>query len=98
MQHPSFTSFFAYTHIKINRTRTRANKPRSFLDQSDTCSFQVKLLSKDYGKHLLEVEDMLQKQSLQEADIAIQADRVQTLNTSALKFTTIEGECAVLEE
>ncbi|XP_073709486.1 spectrin beta chain, non-erythrocytic 4 isoform X2 [Misgurnus anguillicaudatus] len=52
---------------------------------------QVKLLSKDYGKHLLEVEDMLQKQSLQEADIAIQAERVQTLNTSALKFTTIEG-------
>ncbi|XP_051513041.1 spectrin beta chain, non-erythrocytic 4-like isoform X1 [Myxocyprinus asiaticus] len=52
---------------------------------------QVKLLSKDYGKHLLEVEDMLQKQSLQEADITIQADRVQTLNTAALKFTTIEG-------
>ncbi|KAI2653870.1 Spectrin beta chain, non-erythrocytic 1 [Labeo rohita] len=53
---------------------------------------QVKLLSKDYGKHLLEVEDMLQKQSLQEADISIQADRVQTLNTAALKFTTIEEE------
>ncbi|ROL52875.1 Spectrin beta chain, non-erythrocytic 1 [Anabarilius grahami] len=52
---------------------------------------QVKLLSKDYGKHLLEVEDMLQKQSLQEADISIQAERVQTLNTAALKFTTIEG-------
>uniref|UniRef100_A0A672REG6 Spectrin beta chain n=1 Tax=Sinocyclocheilus grahami TaxID=75366 RepID=A0A672REG6_SINGR len=52
---------------------------------------QVKLLSKDYGKHLLEVEDMLQKQSLQEADISIQADRVQILNTAALKFTTIEG-------
>ncbi|XP_051952978.1 spectrin beta chain, non-erythrocytic 4-like isoform X2 [Xyrauchen texanus] len=52
---------------------------------------QVKLLSKDYGKHLLEVEDMLQKQCLQEADITIQADRVQTLNTAALKFTTIEG-------
>lgn len=56
---------------------------------------QVKLLSKDYGKHLLEVEDMLQKQSLQEADISIQADRVQTLNTAALKFTTIEGECVL---
>uniref|UniRef100_A0A8C1G6A0 Spectrin beta chain n=1 Tax=Cyprinus carpio TaxID=7962 RepID=A0A8C1G6A0_CYPCA len=54
---------------------------------------EMQLLSKDYGKHLLEVEDMLQKQSLQEADISIQADRVQTLNTAALKFTTIEGEC-----
>ncbi|XP_077104576.1 spectrin beta chain, non-erythrocytic 4 isoform X2 [Siphateles boraxobius] len=52
---------------------------------------QIKLLSKDYGKHLLEVEDMLQKQSLQEADISIQAERVQTLNTAALKFTTVEG-------
>uniref|UniRef100_A0A672RIE0 Spectrin beta, non-erythrocytic 4 n=1 Tax=Sinocyclocheilus grahami TaxID=75366 RepID=A0A672RIE0_SINGR len=52
---------------------------------------EMQLLSKDYGKHLLEVEDMLQKQSLQEADISIQADRVQILNTAALKFTTIEG-------
>ncbi|XP_017540531.1 spectrin beta chain, non-erythrocytic 4 isoform X3 [Pygocentrus nattereri] len=52
---------------------------------------QVQLLSKDYGKHLLEVEDLLQKHGLQEADISVQAERVQTLNTAALKFTTIEG-------
>ncbi|XP_061072735.1 spectrin beta chain, non-erythrocytic 4-like [Conger conger] len=52
---------------------------------------QVQLLSKDFGKHLLEVDDLLQKHSLQEADIAVQAERVQTLNTAALKFTTIEG-------
>ncbi|XP_076845121.1 spectrin beta chain, non-erythrocytic 4 isoform X1 [Brachyhypopomus gauderio] len=52
---------------------------------------QVKLLSKDYGKHLLEVEDLLQKHSLQEADITVQAERVETLNIAALKFTTIEG-------
>uniref|UniRef100_A0A3P8Y892 Spectrin beta chain n=1 Tax=Esox lucius TaxID=8010 RepID=A0A3P8Y892_ESOLU len=43
---------------------------------------QVQLLSKDFGKHLLEVDDLLQKHSLQEADIAVQADRVQTLNTA----------------
>uniref|UniRef100_A0A4W6D1X3 Spectrin beta chain n=1 Tax=Lates calcarifer TaxID=8187 RepID=A0A4W6D1X3_LATCA len=49
------------------------------------------LLSKDFGKHLLEVDDLLQKHSLQEADIAVQAERVETLNTAALKFTTIEG-------
>uniref|UniRef100_A0A4W5PEM5 Spectrin beta chain n=1 Tax=Hucho hucho TaxID=62062 RepID=A0A4W5PEM5_9TELE len=49
------------------------------------------LLSKDFGKHLLEVDDLLQKHSLQEADITAQADRVQTLNSAALKFTTIEG-------
>uniref|UniRef100_A0A3P8Y6K5 Spectrin beta chain n=1 Tax=Esox lucius TaxID=8010 RepID=A0A3P8Y6K5_ESOLU len=51
----------------------------------------MQLLSKDFGKHLLEVDDLLQKHSLQEADIAVQADRVQTLNTAALKFTTIDG-------
>uniref|UniRef100_A0A3Q3LRT5 Spectrin beta chain n=1 Tax=Labrus bergylta TaxID=56723 RepID=A0A3Q3LRT5_9LABR len=52
---------------------------------------QVQLLSKDFGKHLLEVDDLLQKHSLQEADIGAQAERVETLNTAALKFTTIEG-------
>uniref|UniRef100_A0A3Q3JEN0 Spectrin beta chain n=1 Tax=Monopterus albus TaxID=43700 RepID=A0A3Q3JEN0_MONAL len=52
---------------------------------------QVQLLSKDFGKHLLEVDDLLQKHSLQEADIAVQAERVETLNTAALKFTTIDG-------
>uniref|UniRef100_A0A7N8XK87 Spectrin beta chain n=1 Tax=Mastacembelus armatus TaxID=205130 RepID=A0A7N8XK87_9TELE len=52
---------------------------------------QVQLLSKDFGKHLLEVDDLLQKHSLQEADIAVQAERVEMLNTAALKFTTIEG-------
>lgn len=34
---------------------------------------------------------MLQKHSLQEADITVQAERVETLNAAALKFTTIEG-------
>ncbi|KAJ8369313.1 hypothetical protein SKAU_G00093410 [Synaphobranchus kaupii] len=48
-------------------------------------------LSLRFWKHLLEVDDLLQKHNLQEADIAVQAERVQTLNTAALKFTTIEG-------
>uniref|UniRef100_A0AAY4EEI6 Calponin-homology (CH) domain-containing protein n=1 Tax=Denticeps clupeoides TaxID=299321 RepID=A0AAY4EEI6_9TELE len=52
---------------------------------------QFQLLSKDFGKHLLEVDDLLQKHGLQEADITVQSDRVQTLNTAALKFTVIEG-------
>lgn len=37
------------------------------------------------------MEDLLQKHSLQEADIAVQAERVESLNKAALKFTTIEG-------
>ncbi|TRY55293.1 hypothetical protein DNTS_013453, partial [Danionella cerebrum] len=34
-----------------------------------------RLLSPDFGKHLLEVEDLLQKHALVEADIAVQAER-----------------------
>ncbi|XP_059376697.1 spectrin beta chain, erythrocytic-like [Carassius carassius] len=44
------------------------------------------LLSPDFGKHLLEVEDLLQKHSLLEADIAVQAERVRSANAAALKF------------
>ncbi|NXN12693.1 SPTN4 protein, partial [Indicator maculatus] len=49
------------------------------------------LVSKDLGKHLLEVEDLLQQQSLLEADISAQAERVQALNAAALKFSELEG-------
>ncbi|CAL8334582.1 unnamed protein product, partial [Boreogadus saida] len=52
---------------------------------------QAQLLSQDFGKHLLEVDDLLQTHSLQEADISVQAERVETLNSAALKFTTLEG-------
>ncbi|XP_064788756.1 spectrin beta chain, non-erythrocytic 1-like isoform X1 [Oncorhynchus masou masou] len=44
------------------------------------------LLSQDYGKHLLGVEDLLQKHALVEADIAIQANRVKAVNNNAQKF------------
>lgn len=49
--------------------------------------FQMLLLSQDYGKHLLGVEDLLQKHALVEADIAIQADRVKAVGTNATKFS-----------
>lgn len=45
------------------------------------------LLSQDYGKHLLGVEDLLQKHALVEADIAIQADRVKAVTTNAKRFS-----------
>ncbi|KAG7280294.1 hypothetical protein CRUP_026835 [Coryphaenoides rupestris] len=44
------------------------------------------LLSQDYGKHLLGVEDLLHKHTLVEADISIQADRVRSVNKNAQKF------------
>lgn len=51
------------------------------------------LLSQDYGKHLLGVEDLLQKHALVEADIGIQADRVRNVNRNAQKFAIdTEGE------
>lgn len=43
-------------------------------------------MSPDFGKQLLEVEDLLQKHSLVEADIAVQAERVRSANAAALKF------------
>lgn len=51
------------------------------------------LLSQDYGKHLLGVEDLLQKHALVEADIGVQADRVRNVNSNAQKFANdTEGE------
>ncbi|NXS29148.1 SPTB2 protein, partial [Pomatostomus ruficeps] len=49
------------------------------------------LVSKELGKHLLEVEDLLQKHGLLEADISAQTERVQALNAAALKFSELEG-------
>lgn len=51
---------------------------------------QMLLLSQDYGKHLLGVEDLLQKHALVEADIGIQADRVKAVNANAQKFAVDE--------
>ncbi|CAH1264131.1 SPTBN1 [Branchiostoma lanceolatum] len=47
---------------------------------------KVRLTSEDYGKHLMGVEDLLQKHQLMEADIAVQADRVKAVNDSAAPF------------
>ncbi|XP_029426950.1 spectrin beta chain, non-erythrocytic 4 [Rhinatrema bivittatum] len=52
---------------------------------------QMRVASKDFGKHLLEVEDLLQKHGLLEADIAAQTERVHALNEAALKFTEVRG-------
>uniref|UniRef100_A0A4W4H873 Spectrin beta chain n=1 Tax=Electrophorus electricus TaxID=8005 RepID=A0A4W4H873_ELEEL len=47
---------------------------------------KARLQSHEFGKHLLEVEDLLQKHALVEADITVQAERVNTANAAALKF------------
>uniref|UniRef100_A0A3Q2X3G5 Spectrin beta chain, non-erythrocytic 1 n=1 Tax=Haplochromis burtoni TaxID=8153 RepID=A0A3Q2X3G5_HAPBU len=50
------------------------------------------LLSQDYGKHLLGVEDLLQKHALVEADIAIQADRVKAVTANANKHSPCDPQ------
>ncbi|XP_071971671.1 spectrin beta chain, erythrocytic-like [Engystomops pustulosus] len=49
------------------------------------------LLSPDYGKHLNEVEYLLQKHLLTEADIAAQEEKVKSYKTAMQKFVTEEG-------
>lgn len=53
---------------------------------------QAHILSAEFGKHLLEVEDLLQKHKLMEADIAIQGDKVKAITAATLEFTEGKGE------
>jgi len=46
----------------------------------------VNLQSEEYGKHLMGVEDLLQKHSIIESDIAIVGARVEAINTQAQTF------------
>lgn len=52
----------------------------------DEVKVETHLSSKDLGKHLLEVEDLLQKHALVENDIALRAERVQSASAAALQF------------
>lgn len=54
---------------------------------------QARLLSPDFGKHLLEVEDLLQKHTLLENDIALQAERVHGASAAALRFANGDSKC-----
>ncbi|XP_071530660.1 spectrin beta chain isoform X5 [Panulirus ornatus] len=47
---------------------------------------KVRLLSEDYGKHLMGVEDLLQKHSLLEADINVLGERVKTVIEHSQRF------------
>ena len=58
---------------------------------------QVRLLSEDYGKHLMGVEDLLEKHSLLEADVYVAGERVNAVNSQALHlidsdFAEVGGE------
>ncbi|GFT00678.1 spectrin beta chain [Nephila pilipes] len=51
---------------------------------------KARLLSEDYGKHLMGVEDLLQKHSLVEADINVLGERVKAVVQHSQKFITEE--------
>ena len=63
---------------------------KSFMENFIFCAvnllFKVGLLSEDYGKHFLEVEGLLEKHELAEADITGQAEHVQNTNVAADSF------------
>jgi len=55
---------------------------------------KLRLLSDDYGRHLMGVEDLLQKHSLVEADINVLGDRVKAVVQLSQRFLdeeTTEG-------
>uniref|UniRef100_H0VE73 Spectrin beta chain n=1 Tax=Cavia porcellus TaxID=10141 RepID=H0VE73_CAVPO len=52
---------------------------------------QAQLLSRECGQHLVEVDDLLQKHGLLEADISAQSERVEALNAAALRFSQLQG-------
>ncbi|XP_069713311.1 spectrin beta chain, erythrocytic [Phaenicophaeus curvirostris] len=52
---------------------------------------KVQLASPEYGKHLLEVEELLQSHRLLERDIALQAEKTRAISTAALRFAEAEG-------
>ncbi|CAG2100104.1 unnamed protein product [Medioppia subpectinata] len=59
------------------------------LDSTD--EIKARLLSDDFGKHLMGVEDLLQKHSLVEADINVLGERVKTVVHNLQYFITEES-------
>lgn len=55
----------------------------------------MQLASSKSGKHLLEVEELLETHRLLESDMALQAEKVRAISTAALRFADAEGRCAL---
>ncbi|XP_021945798.1 spectrin beta chain isoform X7 [Folsomia candida] len=58
---------------------------------------KMRLLSDDYGKHLMGVEDLLQKHSLVEADINVLGDRVKAVVQNSQRFISDDMDTTGLE-
>lgn len=55
---------------------------------------QVQLASPESGKHLLEVEELLQTHRLLEGDMALQAEKTRAVSAAALRFADADGRHA----
>lgn len=72
-------------------TLTNFSNLMSMLREIDTITAEIRsteggFYSDDYGRHLLSVEDLLQKHNLVEAQIISQGDTINKLNKQAQKF------------
>ncbi|NWS64473.1 SPTB1 protein, partial [Chunga burmeisteri] len=52
---------------------------------------KVQLASPEFGKHLLEAEELLQTHRLLEGDMALQAEKTRAISAAALRFADAEG-------
>ncbi|XP_030854304.1 spectrin beta chain, non-erythrocytic 1 isoform X1 [Strongylocentrotus purpuratus] len=52
---------------------------------------KVLLLSEDYGKHLMGVEDLIQKHNMLESDIVVYGEQVTNVNNQAAKYMDPNG-------
>lgn len=52
------------------------------------------MASPESGKHLLEVEELLETHRLLEGDMALQMEKVRAVSAAALRFADAEGRCA----
>lgn len=59
--------------------------------RNDTFNLQVLLLSEDYGKHLMGVEDLIQKHNMLESDIVVYGEQVTNVNNQAAKYMDPNG-------
>eukprot|EP00118_Oscarella_pearsei_P018333 m.187592 g.187592 ORF g.187592 m.187592 type:complete len:2651 (+) comp39364_c0_seq1:28-7980(+) len=82
-----WAQLLALLESKRRRLQTSMSLYKVFQEMLDLIDYmdeiKVGLLSDDYGKHLAGVEDLLQKHSLVEADVAAIADRVTLLIDSS---------------
>ncbi|MEE6492821.1 hypothetical protein FKM82_016648 [Ascaphus truei] len=82
-------------HSRRSRLNMNLELQTLFQEMLHTVSWmdeiKASLSSPDFGKHLLEAEYLLQKHTLAETDIAVQADKVRSFNTAVLKFAGGDG-------